>query len=156
MMKLPKLLLAATLCLGTNLALAQSVSTTTSADVPNGAAVTGVTVATPPTSGMNAPAAASATGAVTVATPVSTPLAAPSVTSGTAASASTDPYVQKRVEDGAAKDEYKAKKSIAKEEYKEEKAEAKSAMKAEKRQSARERRAALAVQKKPAMPDSIN
>lgn len=61
------------------------------------------------------------------------------------AAKSSDPYVQKRDADAAAKAEYKDKKKVAKEEYKQERAAAKSDMKTEKKQSKSDRKAAIAA-----------
>ena len=61
---------------------------------------------------------------------------------------SNDPFVQKRMMDKAAKDEYKAKKQASKAEYKEEKRAAKSELKAEKRESKAELKQELATQPK--------
>ncbi|MFT4172505.1 MAG: hypothetical protein QM639_08105 [Rhodocyclaceae bacterium] len=67
-------------------------------------------------------------------------LATPLASYGQAAPA-TDPYVQRRVENKAAKDEYKAKKAEAKAEYKEDVGGAKRELKAEKKQNLEELKA---------------
>jgi hypothetical protein len=67
-------------------------------------------------------------------------LATPFASYGQTAPA-TDPYVQRRVENKAAKEEYKAKKADAKAEYKQEVGAAKSDLKAEKKQNLEELKA---------------
>ncbi len=62
------------------------------------------------------------------------------------AASSTDPLVEKRIEDKAANDEYKARKSDAKAEYKEEKKAAKSIRKAEKKEASAKRKEAMKEQ----------
>jgi hypothetical protein len=63
---------------------------------------------------------------------------------------STDPLVQKRIADKAAKDEYKMRKKIARQEKKAAKAD----MKAEKREARRERNERLANEPKASAPPS--
>ncbi|CAJ0814029.1 hypothetical protein [Ralstonia flaminis] len=63
---------------------------------------------------------------------------------------SSDPLVQKRIDDKAANDEYKARKSEAKAAYKEEKKAAKSNRKAEKKEATAKRKEAMSEQGGPA------
>jgi len=89
-------------------------------------------------------------------------------TGAPAASTSTDPYIQKRDADAAAKKEYgekrkaakaeyKSEKAAAKSGYKTEKAEAKSDLQMEKRESSAERNSAITADPaKPAMPGQTN
>jgi hypothetical protein len=131
MMNLSKIMLMTAALVAANMSFAQSssVGAKATADVPVGTVTTttGASVSTP--SAMPAPAV-SGTASTTTST-----------------ATSSDPYVQKRQADSAAKKDYKMRKKMAKAEYKEEKAEAKSDMKGEKRMSARERKAALAAEK---------
>ncbi|MEB0137376.1 hypothetical protein QN362_18765 [Actimicrobium sp. CCC2.4] len=92
----------------------------------NSNAGTSAPVAVTPMSPANIVVGAGANGAVSVAPPA-------------------DPYVQKREEDAAARNDAKMKKDMAKEQYKDSKALAESDLKAEKRASARERKARLAA-----------
>lgn len=160
MMKLPQLMLGSAVLVLANFASAQTAatSTTVTADVPVGTVSAGANTVLPTTP--MAPATTSQGGTMSGDAGVAAGTTAgsmPATTAGgTVVAPSTDPYVQKREVDAAAKADYRDKKSVAKEEYKEEKAQAKSTMKAERRQAARDRKAALATVKKPAMPDTIN
>ncbi|WP_296223484.1 hypothetical protein [Ralstonia sp. UBA689] len=62
------------------------------------------------------------------------------------AASSTDPLVQKRIDDKAANDEYKARKAGAKATYKAEKKAAKANRKAEKKEASVKRKEAMATQ----------
>jgi hypothetical protein len=64
------------------------------------------------------------------------------------AQTSNDPFVQKRIDDKAAKDEYKMRKKIAKKEYNADKKAAKGEMKTEKREATQERNEQLMNQPK--------
>ncbi len=112
-----KILLTSAALIAASLAFAQTgASVDAKAGVNTGTAVTAPSVTAPDAS-----------------MPAKTPAAS---VSGSA-SASTDPYVQKRETDSDAKKEFKMRKKMAKAE-----------MRNQKRQSARERRAALAGEKK--------
>lgn len=69
---------------------------------------------------------------------------------GGPATSSSDPLVQKRIEDKAASDEYKARKSDAKAAYKDEKKAAKANRKAERKAARAERKEAMKEQGGPA------
>jgi len=90
--------------------------------------------------------------AATPATPAS-PSAPAAASSNPATQGSNDPFVQKRIADKAAKDEYKQRKKAAKRQYKENKAAAKSELKAEKKESAAERNAKVGPPKNEALVD---
>ena len=66
------------------------------------------------------------------------------------ATSSSDPLVQKRIDDKAASDEYKARKADAKAAYKEEKKAAKANRKAEKKEARAKRKEAMSEQGGPA------
>ena len=95
-------------------------------------------------------AAVSATPATAATPATSATPATPATAAMPAASSdqSTDPYIQKRIEDTKAKAEYKQRKKVAKAEYKGEKKDAKSDLKAEKKESSEERKAKLATEPK--------
>lgn len=136
MMKLPQVLLGSAVLVFANFAGAQTLSVPAVGAGVNATAGVSAPVAVTPMSPATPAVGVGASGAVSVAPPA-------------------DPYVQKREEDAAAKSDYKMKKDLAKEEYKEGKAQAKSDLKAEKRDSARERKASIAADKKAGVKENI-
>jgi len=93
---------------------------------------------------MAATLAASATLAQMSPTPQTPPQTVPAAQGAVASP--TDPLVQKRSDDKAANDEYKARKSDAKAAYKEEKKAAKSNRKTEKKEASAKRNEAMKAQ----------
>lgn len=93
-------------------------------------------------------AVAQTAGPATPATPAS-----PAASSAPATQAASDPFVQKRIEDKAARDEYKQRKKIAKQQYRQNKAAAKAELKAEKKESAAERKVRVGPPKNEALVD---
>ncbi|MDY7573138.1 hypothetical protein [Actimicrobium sp. CCI2.3] len=94
--------------------------------------------------GVNSNAGTTAPVAVTPMSPAK-PVVGAGVSGAVSVAPPADPYVQKREEDAAAKDDAKMKKDLAKEQYNDSKALAESDLQAEKRASARERKARLAA-----------
>ena len=139
MSQLAKLLIASALLTTAAASIAQNTGASNSMTTPAGSADNAGAVITPMVkpnaAGMPLDNGASGASGTTGATAAGT--------TGTAASTSSDPYVQKREADAAAKAEYKAKKKAAKSEYKHEKASAKSDMKMEKRESKAERNSTI-------------
>lgn len=123
MMKSPQILFGSAILVVASFAGAQSLSVGAGVNSNGGATAP---VAVTPMSPAIPAIGVSANGAVSVAPPA-------------------DPYVQKREQDAAARNDAKMKKDMAKEQYKETKALAESDLKAEKRASALERKARLAA-----------
>ncbi len=136
MMKLPQVLLGSAALVFATFAGAQTLSVPAVGAGVNSNGGISAPVAVTPMSPATPAVGVGASGTVSVAPPA-------------------DPYVQKRVEDAAAKSDYKMKKDLAKEQYKSDRAQAKSDLKAEKRDSSRERKASIAADAKAGVKENI-